>query len=76
MRRSELVREMHQTGCRLDDAAACADVAIMAMREERNKLMLAARNAGLSYRQIEDAFGLSKSQVQRVVAENRSSVAA
>lgn len=65
-RRANLIREMHKTGCRLDDAAACADVALRQLRRERDELIVAVLKAGLSIRKVASIFGLSVGIVHRV----------
>lgn len=70
--RQRLMNEMHRkAGCRLDDAAACADVAMRVLREQRDALILAAHAAGLSARQIGRIVGLSHVRVLRVVTNGR-----
>jgi len=64
--RRQLMRAMHRQGLRLDDAATAADVAVQHLREQRNQLIVAARAAGLGYRQIACMTGLTKSQVHRI----------
>lgn len=66
MNRQDLIREMHKTGCRLDDAAACADVAMRMVRVERDRMILSARQSGLSIRAITRTLGVSKSHVHRL----------
>jgi hypothetical protein len=65
-KRENLIREMHKTGCRLDDAAACADVALRQLRRERDELIVAVLKAGLSIRKVANIFGLSVGIVHRV----------
>jgi hypothetical protein len=70
--RAHLMREMHKTGCRLDDAAACADVAIREFRAQRDSLMASAYESGLSMRRIAGLFGVDVALVHRVLTRHRS----
>ena len=66
--RHSLVQAMHRQGLRLDDAALAADVAVAHTRKIRDRLIVAARRAGLSYRQIGRIVGLSHPAVIAVVS--------
>lgn len=70
--RHRLIREMHQAGLRLDDAALASDVALRCLREQRNELIRAARSAGLSYRQIARIVALSPARVVAVFSAGSS----
>jgi DNA-directed RNA polymerase specialized sigma24 family protein len=70
--RARLVREMHKTGCRLDDAAACADVALRELRAQRDTFIAAAYESGRSMRQIAKVFGVDVALVHRVLTRARS----
>jgi DNA-directed RNA polymerase specialized sigma24 family protein len=70
--RAQLMREMHKTGCRLDDAAACADVAIRELRAQRDTFICAAYASGRSMRQIAKVFGVDVALVHRVLTRTRS----
>lgn len=65
--RRRLLHAMHSAGLRLDDAGVAADVAMRTLREQRDLLIVAARDAGLSYRQIGRAVQLDHARVIRVV---------
>ncbi len=74
-RRARLIRKMHDTGCRLDDAADCADVALRDRIEERKEQILRGRALGLSYGQLAKTLGVDRAQVVRVVTgANRKSL--
>jgi hypothetical protein len=64
--RAHLMREMHKTGCRLDDAAACADVAIRELRDERNRAIAACVACGVSVRTVAKHFGISHPRVIQI----------
>jgi hypothetical protein len=64
--RAHLMREMHKTGCRLDDAAACADVAIREFRDERNGAIAACVACGVSVRTVAKHFGISHPRVVQI----------
>lgn len=72
MTRGDLIRAMHGAGLRLDDAALAADVALAKLRRQRDALILSARSAGLSYRQIAAIVGLDHSRVVQVVNRDAS----
>jgi hypothetical protein len=65
--RAELISAIHKTGCRLDDAAAAADVAIRKYKDKRDALMVIGRRMGLTFQAIADHFHLDKAAVIRVV---------
>lgn len=67
--RRALIHELSRAGLRLDDAALAAAVALACLREQRNASILAAHRAGMSSRQIGAVFGISKSQVHRVLTQ-------
>lgn len=60
------MRAMHQRGLRLDDAATAADVAVLHLRDLRDRLIVSARAAGLSYRQIARMVGIDAARVHRI----------
>ncbi len=66
--RRSLTRAMHAAGLRLDDASTAADVAVRHLREQRDELIVAARAAGLSYRQIARIVGLTHPAIVAVVS--------
>lgn len=65
--RAELISAIHKTGCRLDDAAAAADVAIRKYRDKRNGLMVIGRRMGLSFPAIAAHFDMDVAAVFRIV---------
>jgi lambda repressor-like predicted transcriptional regulator len=66
--RAELIREMHKTGCRLDDAAACADVAMQFVRKLRAEVITALSLPAMTVRQIARKKGMSKSRVHQILS--------
>lgn len=66
-KRAELIHSFHRAGLRLDDASVAADVALREMRAQRDELILLAREAGMTYRQIGAMVGLDHARVIRVV---------
>lgn len=67
--RARMMREMHQkAGCRLDDAAACADIALRFMDELRREVVIAYSLPAMSIRQIAKKKNLSKSRVHQIVS--------
>lgn len=46
--RHRLIREMHQAGLRLDDAALASDVALRCLREQRNELIRATASFSIA----------------------------
>lgn len=60
---------IHRAGLRLDDAATAARVAVQMHQGERNRLIVAARLANLSLRQLGVIFGMSQVQVMRVLRQ-------
>lgn len=66
--RAELIRKMHKTGCRLDDAAACADVALQEIKVWRERVVLALLRPQLSIRQAAVETGMSKSRVHQIAS--------
>lgn len=71
-RREHYVKLFYKVGIRLDEAHACADVAIRAGRNERDDLIRDCYRAGLSLRRLAKRLRMSKSQVQRVVSPDSS----
>jgi hypothetical protein len=69
-KRAKLIRVMHQTaGCRLDDAAACADVAIREFREERYEAIAACVALGVPVRKVAAKFGISYPRVIQIARQ-------
>jgi hypothetical protein len=64
--RAKLIREMHKTGCRLDDAAACADVAIRETRKERYESIASCVALGVPVRKVAARFGISYPRVIQI----------
>lgn len=67
MKRSELIGRMHRAGLRLDDASVAADVAVAAIRVERDRLIVAAKAAEISLRKTAAIVGVSHIHVRRVL---------
>lgn len=65
--RAVTLRAMHKAGLRLDDAGTAADVAIRILRDQRDRAIVAARQAGLTYRHIAGIFDVTHPLVIRVV---------
>ena len=70
--RRELIHAMHGAGLGLNDATMAADVALARLRRQRDAVIVSARNAGLSYRQIATIVGLDHSRVIQVVNRGAS----
>lgn len=64
----QILRELRAAGWRPDDAAEVASIAERAMRQRRNVMIVAAHQAGLSYRQIGALFDIDFTTVARIVA--------
>lgn len=64
--RARLIRAMHKTGCRLDDAAACADAAIRETRAERHRAIASCVSLGVPVRKIAAEFGITYPRVIQI----------
>ena len=69
--RARLMHGLHKAGLRLDDAGVAADFAMRFQREARDRLMAAARDAGLSMRAIARIFDVDVALVHRVLTRAR-----
>lgn len=59
--------KMHRAGIRLDDAATAAKIADQELRNQRDELIHAADDLGLSLRQISKIFRLSFVRISQVL---------
>lgn len=65
MTKSDLMRKMHRAGLRLDAAALAAQIAVNAVTDERNRIIVCIRSV-LSVRQVSRLLGISKTQIARL----------
>lgn len=70
--RRSLRRALHEAGLRADDAATAADIAVSHLRGRRDALIIAARVAKLSMRQIAKVFAVDVAIVHRVLTRAAS----